>query len=109
MKLNNTDPHHYLKNFNWKFVIVAALCILFWCLMLGCGTHAELAYNPVTEVWDIYYHNNRLFAPEDITIKSPDGWTFIIGEQAGQRDFYGSLIGLGASMAGGEAVGGLVR
>ena len=49
MKIPNPHPYHWLKHFNWKFVLVVVLCGLFWCLVLGCS-HVRLTLADGTEV-----------------------------------------------------------
>ncbi len=83
-------------------IVLMVVCILLaLCLgTCGCGVHAEIDYNPVTEKWEVYYANDRLFAPENVVIVAPNGWKVVMGEQATQREFYGGLIRLGATWAG---------
>lgn len=83
------------RRISWMIVGLALLYIAVIVLVMiafcGCGTHAELTYNPVTGVWDIYYHNNRPLGPENVTLTTPNGVSLVIGEQATQNAVIGKL------------------
>lgn len=73
--------------------------LLVMALACGCGAHIEMTYNPATETYDVYYWNNRPFAPENATIKKEgDDWEVSLGEQPTQAAAAESLIRLGATM-----------
>lgn len=69
----------------WTVLVIAWVVISLAFTCCGCGTHAEITWNPVTESWDIYYHNWRPFAPENWMLEMPGGWRFSMGEQATQN------------------------
>ncbi len=90
-----------MRNLNYGLIIAILLCVVFWVLLCGCGTHAELKYNPVTGVWDIYYHNNRPLGPENVTLTTPNGVSLVIGEQATQNAVIGKLTDTVTMLSGG--------
>ena len=79
-----------LSKLEWVIVAVF-LAIALVVLMAGCGVHVEMTYNPEKGTWDVYYANNRPFAPENATVKMPGGLEVQMGEQATQNAVVGKL------------------
>ena len=98
------------KEFNWGLLFVTTGCVTFWfiigaliCLaMTGCGVWVEIETDPQTGKVTVLYENRRLFAPENASVKTPDGWEILMGGQPRQAAFYEAIFKAGM-IAGGMA------
>ena len=82
-----------------KLISIMLLCTL--CLSAGCGVWVEIGIDPKTGKPSVLYENNRLFAPENVTINTPDGWEIIMGEQASQKALIEGVLKLGIAVGSG--------
>lgn len=99
------------REFNWGLLGVLVGSQLFWlilgalfCLLLtSCGVWVEIENDPETGKVTVLYENRRLFAPENASVKTPDGWEILMGEQPAQTAFYEAIFKAGM-IAGGIAL-----
>ncbi len=80
---------------------VAYLMLCVWALT-GCGVWVEIETDPATGKVTVLYENRRLFAPENASVTTPDGWKILMGEQPAQAAFYEMIFKAGM-IAGGLA------
>lgn len=92
------------RKFNWGLTWVTLGCLLFWAVVLatcaGCGVWVEIETNPETGAITVLYENRRPFAPENATVRTPDGWEIIMGEQPAQAAFIETVFKAGMIYGG---------
>ncbi len=68
-------------------------------LLAGCGVWVEIETSPDGTI-TVLYENRRPFAPENATVRTPDGWEIIMGEQPAQAAFYERIFKAGMIYGG---------